>query len=138
MNCMIDITRCLLTLRWPNTVCTRFTSSVSDAIECLLGLWYANTASIKQSLNFIPNIIITKLSFVLKITQFLVYEPFFFYHQRKKVSSRRTKHFCMLFNFAVKTQLKSMHTHLTKKLRLLFLVEMTCFLRNRSLEFREI
>ena len=54
------------------------------------------------------------------------------------MSSRRAKHFCMLFNFAVKTQLKSTHAHLRKKLRLLFLVEMTCFLRNRSLEFREI
>ena len=54
---------------------------------------------------------ITKLSFFfLKITQFFVCEPFFFYHRkRKKVSSRRAKHFCMLFNFAVKTQLKSTH-----------------------------
>ena len=54
------------------------------------------------------------------------------------MSSRSAKHFCMLFNFAVKTQLKFTHVHLTKKLRLLFLVEMTCFLRNHSLEFREI
>ena len=35
------------------------------------------------------------------------------------MSSRRAKHFYMLFNFAVKTQLKSTHAHLTKK-RLLF------------------
>ena len=81
---------------------------------------------------------ITKLSFVLKITQFLVSEPFFFYHRGKKVSSQRAKPFCMLFIFAVKTQLKYTHAHLTKKLRLVFLVEMTCFLRNRSLEFHEI
>ena len=31
-------------LRWPNTVCARFTDSVSDAIKRALGLWYANTA----------------------------------------------------------------------------------------------
>ena len=31
-------------LRWPNTVCARFTDSVSDAIESALELWYANTA----------------------------------------------------------------------------------------------
>ena len=31
------------TLRWPNTVCARFTDSVSDAIKRALGLWYANT-----------------------------------------------------------------------------------------------
>ena len=31
-------------LRWLNTVCTRFTDSVSDAIKGTLGLWYANTA----------------------------------------------------------------------------------------------
>ena len=31
-------------LRWPNTVCARFTDSVSDAIKLALGLWYANTA----------------------------------------------------------------------------------------------
>ena len=30
-------------LRWLNTVCARFTDSVSDAIKRLLGLWYANT-----------------------------------------------------------------------------------------------
>ena len=33
-----------LQLRWPNTVCARFTDSVSDAIEHALGLWYANMA----------------------------------------------------------------------------------------------
>ena len=38
---------------------------------------------------------ITKLSFFLKITQFLVCEPFFFYHRGNKVSSRRAKHFCL-------------------------------------------
>ena len=27
------------TLRWPNTVCARFTDSVSDAIKRALGLW---------------------------------------------------------------------------------------------------
>ena len=26
-------------LRWPNTLCARFTDSVSDAIERALGLW---------------------------------------------------------------------------------------------------
>ena len=26
-------------LRWPNTVCARFTDSVSDAIKRALGLW---------------------------------------------------------------------------------------------------
>ena len=31
-------------LRWLNTVCARFTDSVSDAIKRALGLWYANTA----------------------------------------------------------------------------------------------
>ena len=31
-------------LRWPNTVCARFTDSVSDAIKRALELWYANTA----------------------------------------------------------------------------------------------
>ena len=30
-------------LRWPNTVCARFTDSVSDVIKRALGLWYANT-----------------------------------------------------------------------------------------------
>ena len=63
---------------------------------------------------------ITKLSFFLKITQFLVCEPFSFNHRGKKVSSRRAKQFCMLFNFAVKTQLKSTHAHLTKKLTAFF------------------
>ena len=33
-----------LDLRWLNTVCARFTHSVSDAIKRALGLWYANTA----------------------------------------------------------------------------------------------
>ena len=74
---------------------------------------------------------ITKLSFDLKIIQFLVCEPFFFYHQTKKVSSQRAKPFCMFFILAVKTHIKSHATtnaHLTKKLRLLVLVEMNCFL----------
>ena len=31
-------------LRWLNTVCARFTDSVSDAIKRALGLWYANRA----------------------------------------------------------------------------------------------
>ena len=31
-------------LRWLNTVCARFTDSVTDAIERALELWYANTA----------------------------------------------------------------------------------------------
>ena len=31
-------------LRWPNTVCARFTDSFSDAIKRALGLWYVNTA----------------------------------------------------------------------------------------------
>ena len=26
-------------LRWPNTICARFTDSVSDAIKRALGLW---------------------------------------------------------------------------------------------------
>ena len=29
----------LIILRWPNTVCARFTDSVSDAIKRALGLW---------------------------------------------------------------------------------------------------
>ena len=31
-------------LRWPKTVCARFTDSVSDTIKRALGLWYVNTA----------------------------------------------------------------------------------------------
>ena len=70
-------------LRWPNTVCARFTDSVSDAIKRALGL------RCKQILS-IPRFYtkwITKLSFALKITQFLVCESFFIYNQAKKVSS---------------------------------------------------
>ena len=36
-----------LGLRWPNTVCARFTDSVSDAIKRTLGLWYVNMADDK-------------------------------------------------------------------------------------------
>ena len=36
------------------------------------------------------------------------------------MSSQKAKPFCMLFIFAVKTQLKYTHAHLTKKLRLFF------------------
>ena len=39
-------------LRWPNTVCARYTDSVSDAIKRALGLWYANTAVDKVILQF--------------------------------------------------------------------------------------
>ena len=35
---------CSIFLRWLNTVCARFTDSVSDAIKLALRLWYANTA----------------------------------------------------------------------------------------------
>ena len=63
---------CQKDLRWPNTVCARFTDSVSDAIKRALGLWQANTIN--------PSILyqmkITKVSFALKITQFVVCESF--------------------------------------------------------------
>ena len=49
-------------LRWPNTVCARFTASVSDAIKRALGLWYANTAVDKVIPQFHMKWII-KLSF---------------------------------------------------------------------------
>ena len=49
-------------LRWPNTVCARFTDSVSDAINYALGLWYANTAVDKVIPQFHMKWII-KLSF---------------------------------------------------------------------------
>ena len=61
------------------------------------------------------------------ITQFLVFEPFF-YHQAKKVASRKAKLFCMLFIFDVKPRCTFDQE----------IVKMNCFLRNRSLEFREI
>ena len=60
-----------------------------------------------------------------------------FYHPAMKVSLRRARPFCMRLIFAMKTQLKATHARLTKKLRLV-LVEMNCFLRNRSLEVRKI
>ena len=49
-------------LRWPNTVCARFTDSASDAIKRALGLWYANTAVDKVIRQFHMKLII-KLSF---------------------------------------------------------------------------
>ena len=47
----------------------------------------------------------------------------------------------MLLNFAVKIQLEVYARAFDKKIKnwdCFFLVEMTCFLRNHSLEFREI
>ena len=41
---IIKIYQKVRNLRWPNTVCSRFTDSVSDAIKRALGLWYANRA----------------------------------------------------------------------------------------------
>ena len=49
-------------LRWLNTVCARFTDSVSDVIKRTLGLWYANTAVDKVIPQFHMKWII-KLSF---------------------------------------------------------------------------
>ena len=49
-------------LRWLNTVCARFTDSVSDAIKRALGLWYANTTVDKVNPQFHMKWII-KLSF---------------------------------------------------------------------------
>ena len=48
-----------------HSFCARFADSVSDAIKCALGLWYANTAVDKVIPQFHMNWII-KLSFDLK------------------------------------------------------------------------
>ena len=52
-------------LRWANTVCARFTDSVSDANKRALGLWYADTAIDKVIPQFHMKWII-KLSFYPK------------------------------------------------------------------------
>ena len=63
---------------------------------------------------------ITKLSFVLEITQFLVSEPFYFYHGGKKSEFTKSSAFLHAFHICCETQLKYTHAHLTKKLRLVF------------------
>ena len=84
-------------LRWPNTVCARFTDSVSELLRAL-GLWYANTAVDEVIPQFHMKWII-KLSFDPKITKFLVSGLFFSSFRAKKSF---TKTFCMLFIFAMK------------------------------------
>ena len=39
MKAILSSTYRCCCLRWPNTVCVRFTDSVSDAIKLALGLW---------------------------------------------------------------------------------------------------
>ena len=43
---------------------TPFTGSVSHATERVLGLWHANMALIRRSLNFIPNILQSRVLFL--------------------------------------------------------------------------
>ena len=85
-------------LRWLNTVCARFTDSVSDAIKGALGLWYANTTVDKVNPQFHMKWII-KLSFDPKQLSFSFLDSFSFLSEQKKTFP---KTFRMLFIFAMK------------------------------------
>ena len=94
-----------------------FTGSVNGAIKRTLARVVVSIYILSADITIPQSYIkwFTKLTFVLKITQFLVNETFF-HHQAKKVSSQRANPFSMLLIFVVKSQLKAMHAHLTKKL----------------------
>ena len=71
-----SITTCSKQLRWPNTVCARYTGSVSDGIKrgarVVVSKYGVNKAIPQFRIKGI-----TKLSYILKITQFLSFECFF-------------------------------------------------------------